>query len=54
MGGRDPPGQQRLARRTEPFDPVELGPQLRGRGPADRVRIQRGDQLTKLPTDPHD
>jgi hypothetical protein len=53
MGGGDPPGQQRLARRTEPLDSVELAPQLTGGGPADHVGIQRGDQLAELPADPN-
>jgi hypothetical protein len=53
MGGGDPPDQQRLGRRTEPLDAVELGPQLTGGRPADRVRVQRGDQLAELPADPN-
>jgi hypothetical protein len=53
MGGRDPPGQQRLAGGGEPFDLVELGPQLAGRAAADRVWVDRGDQLVELPADPN-
>jgi hypothetical protein len=53
MGGRDPPGQQRLAGGGEPFDLVELGPQLAGRAAADRVWVDRGDQLFELPADPN-
>jgi hypothetical protein len=52
VGGGDPSGQQRLARGTEPFDAVELAPQFTGGEPADRVGIQRGDQLAELAADP--
>ena len=45
----DPPGQQRITRRGQPFDPVEGGPQLAGSRPGHRIRIQTldhpGEQL---------
>src|SRR5215207_1805206 len=53
MGGGDPSGQQRLACGAEPFDAVELAPQFTGGKPADRVGIQRGDQLAELVAEPN-
>jgi hypothetical protein len=53
VGGGDASGEQCLPGGAEPFDAVELTPQVTSGAPADRVWVQRREQLGELSPDPN-